>query len=186
MFLDNHWHVDTSMNFKILGPGSNLAQTWPEPSGPGPVRSRFRSSKWLDRTWRARFRSGKNSPDLAWTGPQTVYSILSGYFLCLVFILLSVNTVLQSEGHGVIRVFHIFNLLFHHQLLIIHTTKVDFCHLFIGDIIVVLIVVGGGIYRCIQNSGDISREGSCWPGRVLTVTINWVVTVDWVDFIFMV
>jgi len=27
-----------------LGPGPDLAWTWPDPSGPGPVRSRSRSS----------------------------------------------------------------------------------------------------------------------------------------------
>ena len=41
------------------GPGPDLARTWPDPTGPGPVRSRSRS--------------GKNVPDLARTGPRTVY-----------------------------------------------------------------------------------------------------------------
>ena len=35
---------------KESGPGSDLARTWPDPSGPGPVRSRSRSSQWLDQT----------------------------------------------------------------------------------------------------------------------------------------
>ena len=48
---------------KESGPSSDLAQTWPDPSGPGPVRSRSRSSQWLDQTWRARFRSRK----MPWT-----------------------------------------------------------------------------------------------------------------------
>jgi len=65
MFLD---HDYANANLKNV-----RARSWTKPSGLGSVMSRSRSSYWLDWTWRARFRSWKNAPDLAQTRPQTVY-----------------------------------------------------------------------------------------------------------------
>ena len=36
--------IDGSRKKNETGPGSDLARTWPDPSGPGPVRSRSRAS----------------------------------------------------------------------------------------------------------------------------------------------